>query len=156
MSVRAVARMVSWCASSRWHCAACTSKTPCVVYSLRRSGSMAVIREAGNSLGEGRGDGVRARNRDVTEVRRGPGEFAPAQAWESRRTLRFSGGGTPSAATGCFATSSQPCNWDSLNCTISMTSASGIGLFNGNWTEPLANLYPASRSANASMTSGWG
>jgi len=60
----------------------------------------------------------------------------------SSPTFRFSGEplcGTY-AATGCYAISIQPCNWDNLNFTISMTSALGMGLFNGNWMEPLANL----------------
>ena len=35
-----------------------------------------------------------------------------------------------------------------------MTSALGMGLFNGNWIEPLANWYAAGLSANASMVSG--
>lgn len=37
-----------------------------------------------------------------------------------------------------------PCSCDSLYLTILATSALGIGLFNGNWTDPLANLYAAS------------
>lgn len=35
-------------------------------------------------------------------------------------------------------------NWDNLHFTIWMTNALGIALFNGNWIEPLANLYSAS------------
>ncbi|MCU0454635.1 MAG: hypothetical protein MUE68_13355 [Bacteroidetes bacterium] len=37
-----------------------------------------------------------------------------------------------------------PCSCDSLYLTILATSALGIGRFNGNWTDPLANLYAAS------------
>jgi hypothetical protein len=42
--------------------------------------------------------------------------------------------------SGCYALPLHSCNWDNLNLTISMTSILGIGLFNGNWTEPLADL----------------
>lgn len=62
-----------------------------------------------------------------------------------------------SVSSGWCVTRTHACNRDDLNFTISMTRALGMGVFNGNRIEPRANLYAASRSANASMTlgSGW-